>query len=144
MKLSKHKFSSIVKSQGFHLYAHLIFHKGLACLEFVKHLSFRFQKVNMIFSQKFVYEGDKVSCSTMRCGIHQSAHIIMHKLQKFSPNRFIFKERCPLMFAFNASFTHMVQWHFFQIHAIDHFLQLFKTCHVEVAKSLVLKHSSFI
>jgi hypothetical protein len=48
------------------------------------------------------------------------------------------------MFAFNASFTHMVQWHFFQIHAIDHFFQLLKTRHVEVAKSLVPKHSSFI
>ncbi len=29
-------------------------------------------------------------------------------------------KKCPLMFAFNVSFTHMVQWHFFQIHAIDH------------------------
>jgi hypothetical protein len=38
----------------------------------------------------------------------------------------------------------MVQWHFFQIHAIDHFLQLCKACHVEVAKSLVPKHNSFI
>ncbi len=40
--------------------------------------------------------------------------------------------------------SHTVQWHFFQIHAIDHFLQLLKTRHVEVAKSLVLKHSSLI
>jgi len=48
------------------------------------------------------------------------------------------------MFAFNASFTHIVQWHFFQIHAIKHFLQLQKACHVEVAEYLVSKCSSFI
>jgi hypothetical protein len=48
------------------------------------------------------------------------------------------------MFAFNASFTHMVQWHFFQIHAIYHFLQLRKARHVEVGEFLVPKHSSFI
>jgi hypothetical protein len=56
------------------------------------------------------------------------------------------------MFAFNASFTHMVQWHFFQIHAIDHILRLLKTCHVEVAKSYwkqlenkqEMKHSKFM
>ncbi len=46
---------------------------------------------------------------------------------------FTFRKRCPSMFAFNASFTYMVQWHFFQIHAIDHILQLLKTRHVEVA-----------
>ncbi len=48
------------------------------------------------------------------------------------------------MFTFNASFTHKVQWHFFQIHAIDHFLQLRKASHVEVAESLVPKCNSFI
>ncbi len=48
------------------------------------------------------------------------------------------------MFAFNASLTHMVQWHFFQIHAIDHCLQLHKACHVEVAEFLVPNYSSFI
>jgi hypothetical protein len=38
------------------------------------------------------------------------------------------------MFAFNASFTHMVQWDFFQIHVIHHGIQLLKPCHVEMAK----------
>ncbi len=145
IKLVRHRFSSIVRLQGFDLHTGLIFHQGLICLEFVKHLSFCFQKVNMSFSQKVVDEGEKVLCSTMKCGLYRSAHIVMHKLQKLvSPSRFIFRKRCPLMFAFNASFTHMVQWHFFQIHAIDHCFQLFKIRHVEVAESLVPKCISFI
>ncbi len=78
VKLFGHKFSSVVGSQGFDLHAGLIFHQGLICLEFIKHLSFRFQKVNMSFSRKIVNEGDKVSCSTTRCGLHRSAHIAMH------------------------------------------------------------------
>jgi hypothetical protein len=48
------------------------------------------------------------------------------------------------MFPFNASFTHMVQWHFFQVHAIDHILQLLEIHHVEVVESLVPKCNSFI
>ncbi len=117
-----HKFSSVVGLQGFDLHAGLILHQGFVCLEF-KHLSFRFQKLNMSFSRKVVDEGDKVACPTTRCGFHWSAHITMHKFQKLgSLCHFIFRKRCPLLFAFNASFTHMVQWHFFQIHAIDHFL----------------------
>ncbi len=98
----------------FHLHHNLqhIFHQGLTCLEFVKHLSFHFQEVDMNFSWKVVDEGVKILCFTMRCGFHQSAH--------------------------------MVQWHFFQVHAIDHFFQLLKTFHVEVAKSLVPKPNSFI
>jgi hypothetical protein len=32
----------------------------------------------MSFSRKIVNEGDKVSCSTTRCGLHRSAHIAMH------------------------------------------------------------------
>jgi hypothetical protein len=38
----------------------------------------------------------------------------------------------------------MAQQHFFQIHAIDNFLQLHKACHVEVVESLVPKCMSFI
>ncbi len=145
VKLFGQKFSSVVGSQGFDLHVGLIFHQGLVCLEFVKHLSFCFQKVTMGFSQKVIDEGDKVSFSTTRCGLHRFAHIAMHKFQKFgSFNHFIFRKRCLLMFPFNASFTHMVQWHFFQIHAIDHFFQLQKACHVKVAESLVPKCSSFI
>ncbi len=94
----------------FDLHASFIFHQGLVCFEFVKHLSFCFQKVNMRFFRKVIDEGDKVSCSTTRCGFHQSAHITMHKFQKLqSPNCFISRKRCLLMFAFNAKFTHMVQ-----------------------------------
>jgi hypothetical protein len=145
VELFGHKFSSVVESQGFDLHVGLILHQGLVCLEFVKHLSFRFQKVNMSFPRKVVDESDKVSCSTTRCGLHWSAHIAMHKFQKLgSPCRFIFSKICPLMFAFNLIFTHMMQWHFFQIHAIDHFLQLCKAHHVEMAESLVPKCSSFI
>ncbi len=80
-----------------------------------------------------------------RCGLHRSAHITMHKFQKLGKlSRFIFKKKCILMFTFNTSFTHMVQWHFFQIHAINHCLQLHKACPIEVAESLVPKCSSFI
>jgi len=52
IKLFGHKFSSIVKSQGFDPHAGLIIHQGFVCLEFVKHLSFHFQKVNMSFFSK--------------------------------------------------------------------------------------------
>ncbi len=99
----------------------------------------------MSFFGKVVDEGDKLSCPTTRRGFHRSVHIAIHKFQKLgSPCRFIFRKRCPLLFVFNASFTHMVQWHFFQIHAIDHFFQLHKAHHVEVAESLVPKRNSFI
>jgi hypothetical protein len=68
--------------QGFDLHVGLIIHQGFVCLEFVKHLSFHFQKVNMSFSRKVIDEGDKISCSTTRCGFHRSAHIAMHKAPK--------------------------------------------------------------
>jgi hypothetical protein len=73
-----HKFSSIVGTQGFDFHADLILHQGLVCLEFVEQFSFRFQKVNMSFSRKIVDEGDKVSCSTTRRGLHRSVDIAMH------------------------------------------------------------------
>jgi hypothetical protein len=38
----------------------------------------------------------------------------------------------------------MVQWHLFQIHAIHHGIQILKPCHVEMAKSFMLKHCTFI
>jgi hypothetical protein len=48
------------------------------------------------------------------------------------------------MFAFDTSFTNAMQRHFFQIHAIHHGIQLLKACHVEVAKSFILKHGTFL
>jgi hypothetical protein len=66
VKLFGHKFSSVVGLQGFDLHAGLILHQGLVCLEFVKHFSFRFQKVNMSFFRKVVNEGDKVVRNTIR------------------------------------------------------------------------------
>jgi len=44
----------------------------------------------------------------------------------------------------NTSFTNAMQRHFFQIHAIHHGIQLLKACHVEVAKSFMLKHGAFL
>jgi len=80
----------------------------------------------------------------MRWGLHWSAHIAMHKLQKLgSPNHFIFRKNIPLMFVYIASFTHMAMALLSSL-AIDHFLQLFKTHHVEVAKSLVFKGSQHL
>jgi hypothetical protein len=70
IKLLGQKLSFVVGLQGFDLHASFIPHQSLVCLEFVKHLSFHFQKVNMNFFQKVVDQGDKVSCSTMRCGFH--------------------------------------------------------------------------
>jgi hypothetical protein len=60
VKLFGHKFSSVVESEGFDLHANLILHQDLVCFEFVKHLSFRFQKVNMSFSREVVDESDKI------------------------------------------------------------------------------------
>ncbi len=51
------------------------------------------------------------------------------------------------MFAFDACFTNAMQWHFLKIHAIHHGIhhgiQLFKACHVEMAKSFMPKHRAF-
>jgi hypothetical protein len=71
-------------------------------------------KVNMCCFRKVIDEGDNVSCSTTWCWFHESAHIGMHNFQKlWNLSHSMFKERCPLMFAFNAFSTHMVQCHFF-------------------------------
>jgi len=48
------------------------------------------------------------------------------------------------MFAFDASFINVKQRHFFQVNAIHHGIQLLKACHVEMAKSFMLKHLTFM
>jgi hypothetical protein len=48
------------------------------------------------------------------------------------------------MFAFDASFTNVMQRHFFQIHAIHHGILLLNACHVEMAKSFMPKKCTFI
>jgi len=63
-------FSFVVGSQGLDLHAGFIMHQCLVCIQFVKHLSFRFQKLNTNISQKVIEECDKVSCSTTRCCLH--------------------------------------------------------------------------
>ncbi len=58
-----------------------------------------FSKGRHEFFSKSYDEGDKVLCSTTRCGLHQSAHIAMHKLLKLqNPSCFSFRKRCPLTF----------------------------------------------
>jgi hypothetical protein len=47
------------------------------------------------------------------------------------------------MFAFDASFTNVMPRHFFQIHAIHHGILFLKACHVEMAKSFMLKPHTF-
>ncbi len=96
----------------FDLHTCFIFFQHLVSFEFVKHLSLDFQRINMCF-RKVINECDKVSCFTKRCCFHWLAHIGMHNLQLFwSPWCSIFGERRPLMFAFNASFTHSVMTFF--------------------------------
>jgi hypothetical protein len=48
------------------------------------------------------------------------------------------------MFAFDASFTNVMQGHFLQIHAVHHGIQLLEACHVEMAKSFMPKHRTFL
>jgi hypothetical protein len=122
----------------------LILHQGLVCLEFVKHFSFCFQKVNMSFSWKVKNESDKVSCSTTKCGFHRSAHIIMHKFQKLgSPSRFIFRKKSFDVCLQCKLHTHGVMA-FLSNSCHDHVFKFLKTRHVEVVELLVPKRRFFI
>ncbi len=125
IKFFGHKLLSIVGFQDLDLHVGFVFHQHLVFFEFVKHFSLGFQQINMCYFQKIIIECDKVLCSTMKCCLHWPTHIGMNNFQKlWSRHRFIFGEICPLLFAINGSFTHMVQWHFLRIHAFDHFIQL--------------------
>jgi len=71
---------------------------------------------------------------THRCG--QSSKVVKPSL--LHPWGMMFFDVCLWCF------TNVMQQHFFQIHAIHHGIQLLKTSHVDMAKSCMSKHHTFI
>lgn len=81
-------------------------YKDLEFLEFFQALSFGVQYVHPYLLRKIVNEGDKISCTTYRCGLHGTIHVQMYNLQRLScSSPSIIWKRCIILLPLNACFT---------------------------------------